>query len=161
MCPEEGSFIGWKYVTFPASILENSEQHTDWCAVLVKLKIPEDAKRSSGFSRKCRASKVEVLGFYATDGTRLDDIYEVNHIDVFSIVYKIGECTYPDSFNEDRYVECSHGIHFFVSKDDAIQYGKDNVRGLIFVEHADDDDFAYTKLKETVNGYNDSTNKDS
>lgn len=44
-CPSEGSFIGWKVV--------------DGC--LIKLLIPEDAKRSSATTHKCRCDKAKVL----------------------------------------------------------------------------------------------------
>jgi hypothetical protein len=37
-------------------------------------------------------------------------------------VYKVGEMVYPDSFDEDRWNECSHGIHFFVNEKDALNY---------------------------------------
>ena len=36
--------------------------------------------------------------------------------------YVKGEMVYPDSFDEDRWNECSHGIHFFVNKQDTINY---------------------------------------
>ena len=39
-----------------------------------------------------------------------------------SIVYKVGEIVKPDSFDEDRWNECSHGIHFFINKQDALNY---------------------------------------
>lgn len=29
---------------------------------------------------------------------------------------------FPDSFDENRWKECSHGIHFFIDKDEAINY---------------------------------------
>ena len=98
-CPEEGSFIGWKKC-------ENG--------VLVKLLIPEDAKRSSGTSRKCRASKavvLEVIG--AEKGISTWDA---------SFVYEVGKEVMPDSFNEDRWNECSHGIHFFITRKEAEDY---------------------------------------
>ena len=71
----------------------------------------------------------------------------------------MGETVYPDSFDENRFEECSNGIHFFMNKQDAILFATD--RDVKVVEHADNDDFAYTKLKEVVNGYNDATNTDS
>ena len=36
--------------------------------------------------------------------------------------YVKGEMVYPDFFDEDRWNECSHGINFFVNKQDAINY---------------------------------------
>ena len=89
-CPSEGSFIGWKKVE----------------GKLVKLEIPEDAKRSSATSNKCRCDIDEIL----------------NTSREHELLYKVGEMVYPDSFDEDRWNECSHGIHFFVDKLDAINY---------------------------------------
>ena len=39
---------------------------------------------------------------------------------IVKTLYKVGEMVYPDSFNEDRWNECSNGIHFFINKQDAI-----------------------------------------
>jgi hypothetical protein len=95
-CSEEGSFIGWKKC-------RNN--------VIVKLLIPEDAKRSSATSRKCRASKVEVLEVYGADfGVSLSDE---------DVKYMKGETVYPDSFDDDRWNECSNGIHFFITRQEA------------------------------------------
>lgn len=169
-CPEEGSFIAWKCVTFIDSFHTIGEKvYHVRTAVLAKLRIPEDAKRSSAFSRKCRADKVEVLGFYASDGTKIDDVTEIIGVNCnlervlgknyHKTIYKVGETVYPDSFDENRFEECSNGIHFFMNKQDAILFAIDcDVK---VVEHVTEDDPAYTKLKEVVHGYNDAANTDS
>ena len=36
--------------------------------------------------------------------------------------YKVGEDVLPDSFDENRWNEYSHGIHFFINKQEAIDY---------------------------------------
>lgn len=105
-CPSDGAFVGWKKVN----------------NVLIKLEIPADAKRSSATTNKCRCDKAKVLGFY--------DILGVNELDITELIndkyekckYVKGEMVYPDFFDEDRWNECSHGIHFFVNKQDAINY---------------------------------------
>ena len=104
-CPSEGAFVGWKKVR----------------GKLVKLQIPEDAKRSSATSQKCRCDKALVLAITDLDGTH--SIREIENAD-FSpyITYKVGEIVIPDSFDENRWNECSHGIHFFINKQDAINY---------------------------------------
>lgn len=111
-CPKEGSFIGWK----KCKTITNHPY-------IVKLEIPADAKRSSGTDRKCRCSKAKVLEIQNIDST----IADVDH--VFSptyknnkICYKVGETIYPDSFDEKFWVECSHGIHFFMDRNDAIAW---------------------------------------
>ena len=106
-CPSDGAFVGWKKVN----------------NVLIKLEIPADAKRSSATTNKCRCDKAKVLGFYDTLGVNELDITELVNDRYEKCKYVKGEMVYPDSFDEDRWNECSHGIHFFVNKQDAINYG--------------------------------------
>ena len=107
-CPSDGAFIGWKKV-------KNN--------YLVKLRIPASAKRCSATTGKCRASAAKVLGIYTLDGkkTNKKNILCMNQI-LPEIDYIVGETIYPDSFDENRWHECSHGIHFFINKQDAINY---------------------------------------
>jgi hypothetical protein len=104
-CPSDGAFVGWKKVK----------------CYLVKLEIPEDARRSSATTRKCRCDKAKVL-----DITHLmtnEPITEVTNT-AYSpeITYKVGEMVYPNKFDDNRWDECSYGIHFFINKQDAINY---------------------------------------
>lgn len=109
VCPEEGSFIGWKKAKTIA------EEYA-----LVKLLIPEDAKRSSATTRKCRASKAKVLEITIIEtGKVVNTAYGYLYSD---LEYRTGEYVYPDSFDEDRWIECTNGIHFFMTKDEAIDY---------------------------------------
>lgn len=104
-CPSEGAFIGWKKV---------EEKY------LVKIQIPEDARRCSATTRKCRCDKAVVLDITSLDGeTHFDEVANYNYNET---IYKVGEIVYPDSFDENRWNECSNGIHFFVDKKDAIEY---------------------------------------
>ena len=103
-CPAEGSFVAWKKV-------DNK---------LVKLEIPEDAKRSSATTHKCRCSKAKVLAITNLKETEsFDEVFNGNYA---PLTYKVGEMVYPDWFNEDRWDECSHGIHFFMDKVDALNW---------------------------------------
>ena len=104
-CPSEGAFVAWKKV---------EEKY------LVKLQIPEDARRCSATTRKCRCDKAMVLDITSLDGEEHYD--EVTNTNYNETIYKVGEMVYPDSFDENRWAECSHGIHFFVNKEDAINY---------------------------------------
>ena len=106
-CPSDGAFVGWKKVN----------------NVLIKLEIPADAKRSSATTNKCRCDKAKVLGFYDSLGTEELDMTELVNNKFKKCKYVKGEMVYPDFFDEDRWNECSHGIHFFVNKQDAIDYG--------------------------------------
>ena len=104
-CPSEGAFIGWKKVEKK---------------YLVKIQIPEDAKRLSATTRQCRCDKAVVLDITSLDGEiHFDEVVNHNYNET---IYKVGEVVYPDSFDENRWRECSNGIHFFVDKKDAIEY---------------------------------------
>ena len=105
VCPSEGAFVAWKKV--------------EW-KYLVKLQIPEDARRSSATSRKCRCDKAMVLDITSLDGNKHYD--EVTNNNYKKTIYKVGEMVYPDSFDENRWNECSNGIHLFINKEDAINY---------------------------------------
>ena len=104
-CPEEGSFIGYKKAK----------------NFIVKLLITEDAKRSSATTRKCRCSKAKVLSITNLDGSesKLESI--CSKYDK-SFIYKVGEIVEVPDFDEDRWNECSTGIHFFITRNEAVQY---------------------------------------
>lgn len=103
-CPSDGAFIGWKKVDH----------------FLVKLEIPEDANRSSATTMKCRCDKAKVLEIVdLVDNT---NVREVTNFNYTSCLYKVGEMVYPDKFDDNRWEECSNGIHFFINKQDAINY---------------------------------------
>lgn len=104
-CPSEGAFIGWKKVK-------------DY--YLVKLQIPEDARRLSATTRKCRCDKALVLDITSLNEEKHFD--EVVNYYYGETIYKVGEIVHPDSFDENRWNDCSHGIHFFINKEDAIKY---------------------------------------
>jgi uncharacterized protein YjbI with pentapeptide repeats len=107
-CPSDGAFIGWKTVDHK----------------LIKLEIPEDARRCSATSQKCRCDKAKVLSITNLDGENpIDEI--LNTSQKIPLLYKVGEIIYPDSFDDNRWIECSHGIHFFINKQDAIDYAID------------------------------------
>ena len=61
-----------------------------------------------------------VLDITSLDGEEHYD--EVTNTNYNKTIYKVGEFVYPDSFDENRWNECSHGIHFFINKEDAINY---------------------------------------
>ena len=95
ICPTEGSFIGWKKVQ----------------GILLKLRIPASARRTSSLvGRKCRAEYVVVL-----EGAP-EELYSRN------CSYKNGEKSYPDKYDDYIRIECTHGIHFFVTREEAKAY---------------------------------------
>lgn len=106
-CPDFGMFIGYKTAH----------------GYIVELEIPEDAKRVSATTRKCRCNKAKVLRILNRDRT-VADITEVRSDYDSSFVYKVGEIVSVDNFNEDRWNECSAGIHFFINFQEAVNNGK-------------------------------------
>lgn len=104
-CPEEGSFIGFKTAS----------------GKIVKLQISEDALRSSATSRKCRCSKAKVLTIEELDRTP-SKVSEVSSDFNSNFVYKIGETVEVKDFDPNRWNECSMGIHFFITRQEAVDY---------------------------------------
>lgn len=103
-CPEKGSFIGFKQL-----------QHD----IIVELEIPADARRISGFSRKCRADKAIVLGFYNKKGEPLPNLtHEYSRYDG-NFVYTRGKVVRADDFDPER-TTCAPGIHFFLTFQEAV-----------------------------------------
>ena len=107
-CPEEGSFIGFK------------KARVDNIDVIVKLLITETAKRCSATTRKCRCSEAEVLSIESLDGTK--QYHEATSSFDKSFIYKVGETVKVDNFDENRWKECSTGIHFFITREEAVRY---------------------------------------
>ena len=82
---------------------------------LIKLLIPHDAKRTGSLvGRKCRAEFAKVL--WTETGEPIPGKYKGD------CIYTPGEMVYPDSYNDDPRVECTHGIHFFLTREEAEQW---------------------------------------
>ena len=103
-CPEDGVFIGYKKAN----------------RCIIKLLILEDSKRSSATTSKCRCDKAKVLDIENIEtGERVEEVkssYDKNFI------YRIGKIVSVDNFDDNRWNECSTGIHFFVNKENALNY---------------------------------------
>jgi hypothetical protein len=105
-CPEKGTFTAFKKVR---------EEY------IAELEVPADALRSSATSRKCRCSKAKVISITNTDGspTSFDTVnskYDSN------FEYKVGETVEVDNFDPNRWNECAPGIHFFITRQEAVDY---------------------------------------
>ena len=105
VCPEEGVFIGWKKAGDK----------------IVKLRIPEDALRISATTRKCRCNKAEVVEIYNIDGTIADERIVSSNYDS-SFTYEVGKTVEVQDFDTNRWNECAKGIHFFINRQEAINY---------------------------------------
>ena len=104
-CPSEGSFIAWK---------TSGDK-------IIKLEICSDAKRSSATSLKCRCSKAKVLEIQELSGEK-SNVKSVSSNYDKSFIYKVGEFVEVNDFDNDRWNECSAGIHFFIDRDMAVAY---------------------------------------
>jgi hypothetical protein len=98
ICPE-GDLIGWK-------LCQGN--------ILVKLLIPKEAKRNNATSRKCRAEYADVLEIIGADKA-----YSGHDS---SFVYEVGKRVIPSAYDENFLNECSSGIHFFITKEEAEAY---------------------------------------
>ena len=78
---------------------------------IITLLIPSEASRTASLvGRKCRAEYVVVIdgeGISKHDG---------------KTEYKIGRTVYPDRYDPDIRVECTSGIHFFLTPEEAQEY---------------------------------------
>ncbi|MBF0714785.1 pentapeptide repeat-containing protein [Gemelliphila palaticanis] len=104
-CPEVGSFIGYK------KCLDNR---------LVTLYIPEDALRTSSTLNTCRCNKAKVLKITNFEET-------ISYDEAWSYVdenfsYKVGEWIFIKNFNQDRWFDSTIGIHFWMTKKEAMKY---------------------------------------
>ena len=94
--PETGPVWGWK----------KCEKD-----VLVKIAVGDTARRSHATGRKCRAEHVKVLEVIgaAVGISRYDN----------SVQYRVGEVVHCKEWDENRWEECSGGIHFFLTRIEA------------------------------------------
>ena len=109
-CPDTGTFVAWKQCQTSDSL------------VIVKLLIPEDAKRSSGTGRKCRSDKAVVLEIQDMDGEALEGVVARSIFDSL-FTYEVGKTVEPrEPFDGCRWNECGSGIHFFINRQEAVNY---------------------------------------
>ena len=105
-CPEKGAFLGYKKC---------------FNDLLVTLLIPADARRVCSTTRPCRCDKAKVINITSFD-------FKEHYKEAWSLCastdfkYTLGEYVYPDSFNPDRWMESTHGIHFWMTPEEAMAY---------------------------------------
>ena len=109
--PDEGDIIGWKKALA-----------LDGAPIIVKLLIPADAQRSNATGRKCRASTARVLDLQDKQGNSLPpDTTAYSSFDP-DFTYKKGETVHVEDFDTNRWNECAPGIHFFITRIEAVKY---------------------------------------
>lgn len=104
-CPEKGAFLGYK------KCFNNR---------LVQLLIPADAKRTSATLPSCRCNKAKVLTIKSFD-------YKESYMEAWSLVddnfvYRVGEWVEVKDFNENRWMDSTTGIHFWLTREEAKNY---------------------------------------
>ena len=104
-CPDASSFTAWKKC-------RNGR--------IVELEIPADARRSSATGRKCRCDKAMVKSIKSIDGKAefTEALSDYNP----GFRYEVGKEVSEPNFCEDRFVECAPGIHFFINRQEAVNY---------------------------------------
>lgn len=82
--------------------------------VIVVVKIPKASKRSNASGRKCRAEYVKVIDVIGAEvGISMYDE---------KTEYRKGEIVRCDKWDDNRWNECSGGIHFFLTRAEAEAY---------------------------------------
>lgn len=105
-CPEEGAFIAWKCCTDLR---------------VVQMLVPADAKRCMAAMETGRASKVKVLTIKSIDETEEFD-WAQSTVDP-DFYYERGQWLEPaNGFQEDRWKDSSPGIHFFLDRQQCVDY---------------------------------------
>lgn len=104
-CPESGAFIGYKKCLYDR---------------IVTLYIPKDARRTSATLPTCRCSKAKVLKITNSDNSE-------NYTEAWSLVdenfvYRLGKWVEVYNFNEDRWMDSTTGIHFWMTREEAVNY---------------------------------------
>ena len=98
ICPQEGSFVAYKKTT----------------KGVIKVLIPRDAQRTNSLAgRKCRTDKVVVMGGEGVGGTGPN--YPC-------IIYNEGDTIVCPDYDPDIRVECTKGIHFFMTEKEAREW---------------------------------------
>jgi hypothetical protein len=88
---------------------------------IVELLIPAEAKRSNATGRKCRFEFAKDIAHFDKDGNPADDIVFHSRWDK-NFEYRVGEEIRPDGWDDDRWNECSNGIHGFLNRREAENY---------------------------------------
>ncbi len=106
VCPATGPFIAWKCCTELR---------------VVQLLVPADAKRVSATAETCRCNKAKVLSIKSIDETKSYD-WAQSTVDP-DFYYEVGKWVEPaNGFEENRWRDSSQGIHFFMERQQAVDY---------------------------------------
>ena len=102
--PDTGAFTGYKRLG----------------GFILELLVPADAQRVNAVgSRKCRVSKAELVAATTLDGKPTEVTTFTAH---GGYVWTVGQMHEPDSFDPSINVECSHGLHMWITRQEAVDY---------------------------------------
>jgi len=104
----DGDLIVWKQA-----------QTKDGAKAIIQLKIPAAAKRSNATGRKCRAEYAKDMKHFVDGKETKQKLYSGHNR---GFVYEVGKVIRPDGFDENRWEECSSGVHFFITRWEAENY---------------------------------------
>lgn len=105
-CPEEGPFIAWKCCTDLR---------------VVMMLVPAEAKRCMATQESGRVSKAKVLSIKSID-ERESYEWAQSTVDP-DFYYEVGKWVEPaNGFQENRWKDSSPGIHFFIDRQQCIDY---------------------------------------
>jgi hypothetical protein len=104
--------------------------------IVIKVEIPADADRVTTWkSRKCRASALRVIEVMQNPDNISTDCmpgwYDQSF--VYSLAKpetsgeagdKLGELHHPDQFDSDGRLDCRPGLHFFMTLEEAVEWGR-------------------------------------
>jgi uncharacterized protein YjbI with pentapeptide repeats len=113
--PQKVELIVWKKLSGATS------QHYD--TRIAKLLIPADAMRTASLiGKKCRAERAVVLEI--VDLSTGTEVLRASSLRNANFIYRVGESIVPDghTYNHDFRHECKPGIHFFMTRGEAISY---------------------------------------
>jgi len=105
LCPQNEPFEAYKKVLGSGR----------FGGVVLKLRI-EGPRTSSLVGRKCRTSKAFVVEAYGSEAKEFQSLYDSN------FVYRVGEYVEVSNYDPDIRVECTSGIHFFMTREEANDY---------------------------------------
>ena len=103
-CPEEGSFIAWKKCRDDR---------------IIKLLVPENAKRTGTSVYTCRASEAVVLEIWDHSNEPCEEAVSGFESD---FIYRKGETVYPKEAFDDKLLADGSGVHFFLTRTEAEFY---------------------------------------
>ena len=114
--------VGQELIVYKFLMARNSDEEFE--LAIAKLLVPAEAKRIVFKDSKCRCEKAKVLDIYSIDKTR-HFAYGFSCMYDRHFKYTVGEEVCADSFDEDAKLVCAHGIHFFLTEEEAIEYSEE------------------------------------